>query len=163
MRKEQINSHACDSSARRVERLPFRIHDLPRVAERRALDVLNYRFTCAISGPRAWRYSGVGLGLLAYDFPAGCETQDVRASTLSQRVKALLRTGRLFASKFFAGFHWSKLQHRAPLEIPANLSHVRKTLESGIPVPPSATSLDDVGQWPLCCAGASPTEGPKNC
>src|SRR5580693_79459 len=59
-----------------------------------------------------------------------------------------------------AGSHSSKLQHRAPLEIRSNLSHVRKTLESGIPVLPSATSLDVVGQWLLCCAGASPTEGP---
>src|SRR5580658_9972884 len=58
-----------------------------------------------------------------------------------------------------AGSHSSKLQHRAPLEIRRNLSHVRKALEPGIPVPPCATSLDVVGQWHLCCAGASPTEG----
>ncbi len=63
-------------------------------------------------------------------------------------------------NRILAGSHSSKLQHRAPSEIRLNLSHVRKTLESGIPVPPSATSLDVVGQWLLCCAGDSPTEGP---
>ena len=39
-------------------------------------------------------------------------------------------------NRITAGSHSSKLQHRAPLEIRWNLSHVRKTLESGIPVPP---------------------------
>jgi hypothetical protein len=59
-----------------------------------------------------------------------------------------------------AGSHSSKLWHRAPLEIGFDLSHVRKTLEPGIPVLPNEASLDAAGQWLLCCAGASPTEGP---
>ena len=37
-----------------------------------------------------------------------------------------------------ASSHSSKLQHRAPLEIVADLSHLRKTLESGVPVLPSS-------------------------
>jgi hypothetical protein len=59
-----------------------------------------------------------------------------------------------------AGSHSSKLWHRAPLEIGFDLSHVRETLESGVPVLPKEASLDAAGQWLLCCAGASPTEGP---
>lgn len=59
-----------------------------------------------------------------------------------------------------AGSHSSKLWHRAPLEISVDLSHVRKTLDPGIPVLPNEASLDAAGQWLLCCAGASPTEGP---
>jgi hypothetical protein len=79
---------------------------------------------------------------------------------LLRGLKRLDGPGGPSTSKICVGSHSSKLQHRAPLEIRSNLSHVRKTLESGIPVPPSAPSLDVVGQWLLCCAGASPSEGP---
>ena len=61
-------------------------------------------------------------------------------------------------STFFP--HWFKLQHRAPLEVP-NLSHIRKTLSPGGPVPPARpASFETVGQWLVCCAGASLTEDP---
>ena len=40
------------------------------------------------------------------------------------------------------------------------LSHLRKTLDPGVPVLPLPTSLEVGGQWPVCCAGASPTEDP---
>src|SRR5262249_13749317 len=42
----------------------------------------------------------------------------------------------------------------------ANPSHLRKTLVPGISVLPRAISLEIDGQWPVCCAGASPTEDP---
>src|SRR5579872_3879438 len=43
-------------------------------------------------------------------------------------------------------------------------SHVRKTLSPGVPVLPLLPeSFDAVGQWPVCCAGASPTEDPCYC
>ena len=42
----------------------------------------------------------------------------------------------------------------------ANPSHLRKTLVPGISVLPRAISLEIDGQWPMCCAGASPTEDP---
>jgi len=42
-----------------------------------------------------------------------------------------------------------------------DLSHVRKTLNPGVPVLPlRQTSFEVVGQWPVCRAGASPTEEP---
>ena len=40
-------------------------------------------------------------------------------------------------------------------------SHLRKTLLPGVPVLPRAISLEIGGQWPVCCAGASPTEDPR--
>ncbi len=44
---------------------------------------------------------------------------------------------------------------------PFDLSHLRKTLKPGVPVLPLLpASFDTVGQWPVCCAGASPTEDP---
>jgi hypothetical protein len=49
-----------------------------------------------------------------------------------------------------------------PVRSLLGLSHVRKTLNPGIPVlPVLPTSLDVVGQWLMCCAGASPTEDPQ--
>jgi hypothetical protein len=42
-----------------------------------------------------------------------------------------------------------------------NPSHLRKTLVPGISVLPRAISLEIDGQWPVCCAGASPTEDPR--
>src|SRR6516162_2430308 len=56
----------------------------------------------------------------------------------------------------------SKLWHRAPLEARGSLSHIRKTLKPGVSVLPLLpASFDAVGQWRLCCAGASPTEDPS--
>ena len=43
----------------------------------------------------------------------------------------------------------------------SNPSHLRKTLLPGVPVLPRAISLEIGGQWPVCCAGASPTEDPR--
>ena len=60
--------------------------------------------------------------------------------------------------------HSYKLWHRAPSESgrsPTGLSHVRQTLESGVPAPPRSTSLDAAGQWLVCGAGTSPTEIPR--
>ena len=48
----------------------------------------------------------------------------------------------------------------APRKGLANPSHLRKTLVPGISVLPRAISLEIDGQWPVCCAGASPTEDP---
>lgn len=48
-----------------------------------------------------------------------------------------------------------------PVRSPIGFSHIRKTLNPGVPVLPFfPASLDAVGQWPVCCAGASPTEDP---
>jgi hypothetical protein len=61
--------------------------------------------------------------------------------------------------------HSFKLWHRAPSESdrpPISLSHVRQTLESGVPAPPRSASLDAAGQWLVCGAGTSPTEIPRN-
>jgi hypothetical protein len=56
----------------------------------------------------------------------------------------------------------SKLQHRAPSKVPVtpdgDLSHLKKTLDTGVPVLPVSASLEADGQWRMCCAGASPTE-----
>src|SRR5579864_142648 len=42
-----------------------------------------------------------------------------------------------------------------------DLSHIRKTLNPGVPVLPlRPASFEAVGQWLVCCAGASPTEDP---
>lgn len=49
----------------------------------------------------------------------------------------------------------------APRERLFHLSHLRKTLNPGVPVlPVMPASLDTVGQWLVCRAGASPTEDP---
>lgn len=131
-----------------------------RRGEKRCSEDPNYRFTYALYGPRASRYSEVGLCFLSYTFRRGVKRRMREEHFALRRSKRPDGPGGSSASKICVGSHSSKLQHRAPLEIRSNLSHVRKTLESGIPVPPSATSLDVVEQWLLCCAGASPTEGP---
>src|SRR5579872_4157185 len=41
-----------------------------------------------------------------------------------------------------------------------DLSHIRETLNPGVPGPPCLASLDASGQWPVCRADASPTEDP---
>jgi len=42
-----------------------------------------------------------------------------------------------------------------------NLSHLRQTLNPGVPVLPYLrASCDALGQWLVCCADASPTEDP---
>ena len=41
-----------------------------------------------------------------------------------------------------------------------DLSHLRKTLNPGIPGLPCRTSFDAEGQWLMCRADASPTEDP---
>ena len=43
----------------------------------------------------------------------------------------------------------------------AGLSHLRQTLNPGVPVLPWSASLDALGQWPVCHTGASPTEDPS--
>ena len=68
-------------------------------------------------------------GIKRHDGPAGCSKNQI-----------------------LAGSHSSKLQHRAPLEIHPNLSHVRKTLESGIPVPPFAQHLSMLPGSGFCVA-----------
>ena len=55
-------------------------------------------------------------------------------------------------NQILAGSHSSKLQHRAPLEIHPNLSHIRKTLESGIPVLPIAQHLSMLPGSGFCVA-----------
>ena len=58
--------------------------------------------------------------------------------------------------------HSSKLQHRAPSKAPIGLAGALATL--GKPLireflfNPRPASLEAGGQWPVCCAGASPTE-----
>lgn len=42
-----------------------------------------------------------------------------------------------------------------------DLSHIRKTLNPGVPGLPCRTSFDAEGQWPVCRADASPTEDPQ--
>ena len=42
-----------------------------------------------------------------------------------------------------------------------DLSHVRKTLNPGVPGLPCRTSFDAEGQWPVCRADASPAEDPQ--
>lgn len=47
-------------------------------------------------------------------------------------------------------------------ERPLGLSHLRQTLNPGVPVLPcERASLDAIGQWPVSHAGASPTEDPS--
>ena len=159
MRKERNRSRAVDRSSREAETSPVRIRDFPRDAEEKEFGGSELPLHVCVLGPRAWRYSEVGLGFLACTLRRRCETEKC-AERFTRRVKAPLRTGCIKRDSTLRRLHSSKLQHRAPFKIPPNLSHVRKTLESGISVPPSATSLDVVGQWLLCCAGASPTEDP---
>jgi hypothetical protein len=56
--------------------------------------------------------------------------------------------------------HSSKLQHRAPLKVPSigALATLEKPLIREFLFYPEPVSLEPGGQWPVCCAGASPTE-----
>ena len=161
MKKEGFNLRAADPPARKAGPLPVRIYGFPKDAGEKAFGGSNYLFTSAHSGRGAWRYLEVGLCFLSYTFRRGAKRRMREEHFVPERLKRLDGPGGSSASKICVDSHSSKLQHRAPLEIRSNLSHIRKTLESGIPVLPSATSLDVVGQWLLCCAGASPTEGPS--
>lgn len=45
-----------------------------------------------------------------------------------------------------------------------DLSHIRETLSPGVPVVPlRPVSFETVGQWLVCCVGASPTEDSMHC
>jgi len=47
-------------------------------------------------------------------------------------------------------------------ERPNGLSHFEQTLNPGVPgLPVQRASLEASGQWPVCFAGASPTEDPS--
>jgi hypothetical protein len=127
--------------------------DKPERRSRSAFQESNSLFPMSLTGPSACRYPEVGLRFLAFFVWNGGKQSKGENDFVPEGANTL--QDRLIDRKTTASrSHSSKLQHRAPQEIPSNLSHVRKTLGSGVSVLPIATSLDDAGQWLLCYAGA---------
>jgi hypothetical protein len=147
----------------RRERLGlFRSASVSRKRRRkRRSRIPNYRFIPGSCGPTALGYLKVGLCFLAYAFRRGVKRRMCEDHFILEGQSAM--TDRRAAPRTKSSPAPTRPSFStAPRErfMQPNLSHVRKTLESGIPVLPCATSLDVVGQWLLCCAGASPTESP---
>lgn len=55
---------------------PIRIYGFPKDAEEKAFGGSELPLHVSVFGPRAWRYSEVGLCFLSYAFRRGVETED---------------------------------------------------------------------------------------